>query len=170
MIARLKPGFALVAFVCLAASSPPRVVAEEESPAKAAFERLKGLAGTWETRVDQNPPGVATCMVVLEVMNGMATAYHLDKDTLMLTHYCGGGNQPRMRAKSVSSDGRHIAFQMYDITNHPNARTSSYTSALDVRFAEDGTVELAFKDTTGGVERSSQTFRLVKRITSSPAR
>ena len=176
MIARLKPGFAFVAFVCLAASSPPRVVAEEESPAKAAFERLKGLAGTWETRVAQNPPGVATYivtgggMVVLEVMNGMATAYHLDKDTLMLTHYCGGGNQPRMRAKSVSSDGRHIAFQMYDITNHPNARTSIYTSALDVRFAEDGTVELAFKDTTGGVERSSQTFRLVKRITSSPAR
>ena len=175
MTARTNTGFVLLAFVVLV-SAPSRIVAAEKSPAEAAFERLKSLAGTWETLVDKKQTGVATYTVtgggkvVLEVMGGMATAYHFDKDTLMMTHYCGAGNQPRMRAKSIGSDGRHIAFQMYDITNHPNERTSSYSSALDVRFAADGTVELAFKATDAGVERNSQTFQLVKRLSSSGTR
>jgi hypothetical protein len=152
------------------------MAADEKSPAEAAFERLKGLAGTWETLVDRKHRGVATYtvtgggQVVLEVMGGMATAYHLDKDTLMMTHYCGAGNQPRMKARTIGTDGRHIAFQMYDITNHPNPKTDSYSSALDVHFGEDGTVELAFKATTAGVERSSQTFQLVKRLSAATSR
>jgi hypothetical protein len=178
MIAKTKTGFALLAVVVLVGSAPSRTVAAEKSPAEAAFERLKSLAGTWETLVDKKQTGTATYtvtgggQVVLEVMGGMATAYHFDKDTLMLTHYCGAGNQPRMRALRIGKDGRRIAFQMYDITNHPNSKTSSYSSALDVRFAEDGTVELAFKAMTAGVEESSQTFQLVKRINSltGPAR
>lgn len=174
MTASTKTGFALLAFVVLVGSAPSQLAATEKSPAEAAFERLKSLAGTWETLIDKQA-GVATYtvtgggQVVLEVMGGMATAYHFDKDTLMMTHYCGAGNQPRMRAKAIGNDGRHIAFQMYDITNHPNAKTSSYSSALDVRFAEDGTVELAFKATEAGVERKSQTFQLVKRLSSSAA-
>jgi hypothetical protein len=176
MVARTKTGVALLAFVVLVGLPPSPIVGAEKTPADAAFERLKSLAGTWETRVDGKQPGVATYMVtgggqvVLEVMGGMATAYHFDKGTLMMTHYCGAGNQPRMRAKTISADGRHIAFQMYDITNHPNPRTSGYSSALDVRFAEDGTVELAFKSTDAGVEQSSQTFQLVKRLSSSAIR
>jgi hypothetical protein len=176
MTARTRTGSALLAFVVLVGSAPSRIAAAEKSPAEAAFERLKSLAGTWETLVDKKQTGVATYtvtgggQVVLEVMGGMATAYHFDKDTLMMTHYCGAGNQPRMRAKTIRNDGRHIAFEMYDITNHPNPKTSSYSSALDVRFAEDGTVELAFKAMDAGVERSSQTFQLVKRLSSSATR
>ena len=176
MTATLRIGFTLLTVVILAASTPSRIRADEKSPAQAAFERLKALAGTWETLVDRTHTGVATYtvtgggQVVLEVMGGMATAYHFDKDTLMLTHYCGAGNQPRMRARTIAAGGRHIAFQMYDITNHPNPKTSSYSSALDVRFAEDGTVELAFKATTAGVERPSQTFQLVKRLGAATSR
>ena len=175
MTARTRTASALLAIVVLAGSAPSRIDAEK-SPAEAAFERLKSLVGTWETLVDRKQTGVATYtltgggQVVLEVMGGMATAYHLDKDTLMMTHYCGAGNQPRMKAKTIGSDGRHIAFEMADITNHPNPKTSSYSSALDVRFAEDGTVELAFKATDAGVERSSQTFQLVKRLNTSAIR
>ena len=177
MTPRTRIGFTLLTCVLIAASAPSRSVAANTSASEVAFERLKALAGTWETRVDQKSTGVATYIVtgggqvVLEVMSGgMATAYHFDKGTLMLTHYCGGGNQPRMRARAIDPDGRHIAFQMYDITNHPNAKTSSYTSALDVRFAADRTVELAFKDTTAGVESKSQTFQLVKRLSASTSR
>jgi hypothetical protein len=176
MNARTKTLYALLACVVLVGSTPSRIVAAEKSPAEAAFERLKSLAGTWETRVDEKHTGVATYtvtgggQVVLEVMGGMATAYHFDKDTLMMTHYCGAGNQPRMKAKTVSHDGRHVAFVMYDITNHPTAKTSSYSSALDLRFGDDGTVELAFTSMDGGVESGSQTFRLVKRLSSSAAR
>ena len=170
MTAKAKTGFSVVAFIALIAAAPSRIVAAEKSPADAAFERLKSLVGTWET-VEQTTkrPGVATYTltgggkVVIEVMGGMATAYHLDKGTLVMTHFCGAGNQPRMRAKTIEHDGRRIAFEMYDITNHPNP-DSYYSSALDVRFGEDGTVELAYRGKTAGRE-TTQTFQLVKRVT-----
>ena len=46
----------------------------------------------------------------------MATLYHLDGDQLMLTHYCSAGNQPRMRAATVSTEGV-IEFHLLD-TGH----------------------------------------------------
>jgi hypothetical protein len=168
MIATAKAGITVVALVVMVAAAPSRNVASEKSPADAAFERLKSLVGTWETveKASQRP-GVASYTltgggkVVIEMMGGMATAYHLDNGTLMMTHYCGAGNQPRMRAKTITSDGRLVAFEMFDITNHPDP-ASYYSSALDVRFADDGTVELAYRGMTAGRE-SSQTFQLVKR-------
>ena len=175
MTGTLKPGFTVVAFVVLVAAGPSRLVGSEKSPADAAFERLKSLAGTWET-VDTatKRPGVATYTltgggkVVLEVMGGMATAYHLDNGKLVMTHFCGAGNQPRMRAKTIENDGRRFTLEMYDITNHPNA-DSYYSSGLDVRFADDGTVELAYRGMTAGRE-STQTFQLLKRVSSTVTR
>jgi hypothetical protein len=175
MRANVKTGFTMVAVIVMVASAPLRTVAAQTSPAAAAFERLKSLVGTWDT-VDKasQRPGVATYTltgggkVVIELMGGMATAYHLDNGTLMMTHYCGAGNQPRMRAKTISSDGRQVAFEMYDITNQPD-RASYYSSGLDVRFGDDGTVELTYRGMTAGSE-SSQTFQLVKRRSSTSAR
>jgi hypothetical protein len=175
MTGKAKTGFTVVAFIVLVAAAPSRIVADEKSPSDVAFERLKSLVGTWETvEKGSKRPGVATYTltgggkVLMEVMGGMATAYHLDKGTLVLTHFCGAGNQPRMRVKTIENDGRHFVFEMYDITNHPNP-DSYYSSALDVRFLEDGTVELAYRGMTAGRE-SRQTFQLVKRLSSTATR
>jgi hypothetical protein len=62
MNVRTKTVTALLAFVVLVGSTPSRIVAAEKLPAEAAFERLKSLAGTWETRLD-GKPGFATYMV-----------------------------------------------------------------------------------------------------------
>ena len=172
MTGTARTGLTIVALIVMTATAPSRAGASEKSPADAAFERLKTLVGTWET-IEQSAqrPGTATYTltgggkVLIEMMGGMATAYHLDKGTLMMTHYCGAGNQPRMRAKTIKSDGRQIAFEMYDITNHLDA-ASYYSSALDVRFADDGTVELAYRGMTAGSE-STQTFKLKRRSSSS---
>ena len=51
----------------------------------------------------------------------MVSMYHLDGDRLMMTHYCGAGNQPRMRAGQVGADAREIVFTFQDATNLPNA-------------------------------------------------
>jgi hypothetical protein len=175
MTGKAKTGFTVVAFIVVMAAALSRIVADEKSPSAMAFERLKSLVGTWETvEKGSKRPGLATYTltgggkVLMEVMGGMATAYHLDKGTLVLTHFCGAGNQPRMRVKTIENDGRHFVFEMYDITNHANP-DSYYSSALDVRFVEDGTVELAYRGMTAGRE-SRQTFQLLKRLSSTAAR
>ena len=42
--------------------------------------------------------------------------YHLDGPDLVLTHYCGYGNQPKMRAEQGKETGR-IVFKYYGGTN-----------------------------------------------------
>jgi len=97
----------------------------------AAFEALKSLEGTWDAKAS-SPEGEfegseefrvsAAGTVVMEIMNPgtpheMINMYHLDGDDLMLTHYCAGGNQPRMRLDaSQLADGR-MAFEFIDATN-----------------------------------------------------
>jgi hypothetical protein len=175
MIGSAKTGFAVVALMVLLTAVPSPILSAEKSPSDVAFERLKSLVGTWETvEKGSGRPGVATYTltgggkVLLEMMGGMATAYHLDNGTLVLTHFCGAGNQPRMRVKTLEHEGRHLVFEMYDITNQPNP-DSYYSSALDVRFVEDGTVELVYRGMTAGRE-SRQTFQLVKRLSSAATR
>ena len=44
----------------------------------------------------------------------MVTVITLDRDRLLLTHYCVAGNQPRMTAAGLDGDGRSILFTFVD--------------------------------------------------------
>lgn len=44
------------------------------------------------------------------------TIYHANGNTLMATHYCARGNQPRLKAIE-SSDAKIVAFDFMDVTN-----------------------------------------------------
>ena len=96
-------------------------------PAKTSpLERFKALAGEW-SRVDDNEKETmlsyrvtAGGSAVLETVfpgqdHEMVTLYHMDGDTLMLTHYCAMGNQPRMKAVKVTDD--KITFDFVGGTN-----------------------------------------------------
>jgi hypothetical protein len=144
-------------------------LAQGKSETDLAFDRLKHLAGTWEAfdkRASRKITAVYTVTgggnVILEDLEGMATAYHVDNGTLKLTHYCGAGNQPRMRVKSIENGGRRIVFEMFDISNlkSPDAYRST---SLDVQFLNDGTVELTYGGWSGANGSSSQTIQLRKR-------
>ena len=93
----------------------------------AGLERLKALAGEWEGK---NKSG-ETARAVYEItanstavveklsvgpMETMVTVYHADGDSLMMTHYCGTGNQPRMRAEQTHAPGM-LLFKFADATN-----------------------------------------------------
>jgi hypothetical protein len=151
-------------------------LAQEKSPSDLAFERLKRLAGTWEAldkRASRKLNAVYAVTgggnVIMEDLEGMATAYHLDNGTIKLTHYCGAGNQPRMRVKSIENGGRRIVFEMFDITNlkSPDAYRST---SLDVQFLDDGTVELTYGGWSTANGSSSQTIQLQRRTSTSTRR
>jgi hypothetical protein len=135
---------------------------------RAAFERMKRLVGTW-TVVQKGRSGsdqlttykmAGGGRVLVEDTDGtLSNTFHLDVDKLMLTHYCGSGNQPRMRVREV--DDRRIAFEMFDITNLANPK-AYYTTHLDVVFLSDDRVELAYRGVTDGRE-STQVFHLTRK-------
>ena len=112
-----------IAVSLLLALAATAVVAE--SDAQKFFDKLKSLAGTW---VGKTPSGEAVQETFRVTSNGsavmsdiqgegnMITMFHLDGDRLLMTHYCGSGNQPRMKA-TASPDGKIIAFEFLDATN-----------------------------------------------------
>ncbi len=96
---------------------------------RAAFERFKGLSGTWEgtstkgweerLRYEVIAGGSAVLETSVDAHPGetMATAFHMDGDALMLTHYCVAKNQPRLVATAFADAGRTVVFTFKDGTN-----------------------------------------------------
>jgi hypothetical protein len=132
------------------------------------FDRIKSLEGTWVGKMTGGKPVhisykvISAGSAVMESMDhdGMVTIYHLNGDTLMLTHYCSAGNQPRMRL--VSSTAESLTFDMFDATNlasindghmsglvltfkDKNHITAEWTMSKDGRDAHHGVFELARK-------------------------
>jgi hypothetical protein len=96
-----------------------------ESDAQRSFDKLKTLAGSWQGKTISGQPVDVTfrvtsggSAVLSEIMGeeNMITMFHLDGDRLLLTHYCGTGNQPRMKA-TASPDGKTLTFEFLDATN-----------------------------------------------------
>ncbi len=91
------------------------------------WNMLKSLAGNWHgpgeggKDVQISYQVISNGNTVMETMKAedgspfMVTMYHHDGDSLVATHYCALGNQPRMRAKSA--DGKQIVFKFVDVTN-----------------------------------------------------
>ena len=94
--------------------------------AQQSFNQLKTLAGNWEAKISNGKTadvsfkvmanGSSIVSEINELDDNMISVFHMDKDRLLLTHYCGAGNQPRMKA-STSPDGKIITFDFVDGTN-----------------------------------------------------
>jgi hypothetical protein len=110
---------ALIATAALAQSGA-------QSDAQKAFATIKSMPGTWVGKtakgdsVEVNFKVTAGGSAVMSEILGkedMISMFHLDgPDRLLMTHYCGAGNQPRMQA-TVSPDGKTITFTFVDGTN-----------------------------------------------------
>ena len=90
-----------------------------------------------------------------------AGAYHLNVGRLVLTHFCGAGNQPRMRVTNVEEGGKRIAFEMYDITNLADA-DAYHSTRVDVVFLSETRVDLGYRGVRAGKE-TTQVFQLSRR-------
>ena len=110
----------------------------DAAAARAAFQQFTSLAGDWDGTSTAGWSGSATYSIIgrgSAVLSSsrhsahpggeeaMATAYHLDGDRLLLTHYCVARNQPRLVATTVANGGRRIEFTFLDGTNLPSRHT-----------------------------------------------
>jgi hypothetical protein len=91
-----------------------------------SFDLLKGLEGNWAGKNQQGQPVQVTfrltaggSALMSEILGrgpeNMITMFHMDGDRLLMTHYCGAGNQPRM--KVIASDAKSVSFEFMDGTN-----------------------------------------------------
>lgn len=102
-------------------SAAPRVVAADAIVRDALFTPLTALVGVWEGRSDEMPLRhefalTAGGSAVREIMfpgedHEMTNLYALDGNSLVMTHYCGAGNQPTMRATSIVGGVMRFAFE-----------------------------------------------------------
>lgn len=105
---------------------------------------VKQLEGSWGVTIAGSPSGSIEFKVssvgsaVRETMfpgtdHEMTNMYHLDGNTLVVTHYCGGGNQPRMRATDVV-DGK-IMFALESVGDLKSAE-EAYMGGLTLEFVD----------------------------------
>jgi hypothetical protein len=137
---------------------------------KAAFEKLKGLAGTWSDP-DSRTAGLAGKIryevisgssVVMEVQfpgapHEMRSMYHLDKGDLVMTHYCSGGTQPHMRLSKTASTSSKLVFEFAGGTNLDVAK-DSHVHEGEILFLNDGTIEASWTAWAGGKPAGSNRF------------
>ena len=98
--------------------------AAAQSDAQKSFDKLKTLVGTWEGKTAQGQSqqvifrmtGNGSALMSEIVGEDMITMFHLDGNRLLMTHYCGAGNQPRM-VGTLSPDGKEVRFEFLDATN-----------------------------------------------------
>ena len=97
-----------------------------ESDGQKSFQMLSGLEGKWVGKGSQGQTVevsfrmTAGGSALMSEIHGhgpenMITMFHMDGDRLLMTHYCGVGNQPRM--KVVAADAKSVSFEFFDGTN-----------------------------------------------------
>jgi hypothetical protein len=110
----------LLFVTAVAAAGPAVPKPESRVDAGAAFSRLKGLVGEWNIESARGKGQsqfqlIAGGSVILERFREpgggeMLTAYHLDGDKLVLTHYCLAGNTPHMVAEKFDAASGELNF------------------------------------------------------------
>ncbi len=159
---------------------PAAVQASDELTAEQAFERLKALAGAWEgsasgegaeaaaeadatDKVVHEFEVTAAGHVLMERMGPnteyeMVNMYHLDGSDLVLTHYCSGGNQPKMRFNAATSAPNRLVFDFDGGTNLET--TPSHIHSAEIRLEGKDRIDSAWMAHMGDMEAGTMTFHL----------
>jgi hypothetical protein len=141
------------------AAGPQAVVYDAAS----ALEFIKAMTGTWERSGDEHDHGGDSKAVTFKVTAGgssvmetifpgdpmeMISVYHMDGDTLLMTHYCALQNAPIMKFEKSDKPGE-IKFVFHGGTNFdPKVDTHVHEGVMRVKDAN--TVESSFVAFTDG--------------------
>lgn len=138
-----------------------------------ALEPVKQLAGTWE-HYDEKGKMIAVSEfrvtsggnAVREILfpgqpHEMTNMYHMDKGALVMTHYCAGGTQARMKAPGLK-DGR-IVYAADSVSNL-TVPGQSYMGEMTLVLKDQDTVQQEWTSIEGA-KRSTKTFTMKRKAT-----
>lgn len=138
---------------CSGAGPKPVQPATQEQQAQ-LLDRFKALEGEWTMPDEKGVPQLAAVFkvtsagfAVREVMfpgtpHEMTNMYHMDGQSLVMTHYCAIGNQPRMRATGAS--GNRVEFGPDSVTNFLPSH-EGYMGSVVVEFKNENEVTYFWK-------------------------
>jgi hypothetical protein len=148
--------------------------AGSKEKATRAFEALKSLEGKWAGTAgageESNPVEIiykvtAAGSALMETLmpgteNEMVTVYHMDGDRLMLTHYCAGGNQPRMVLDPDSPEGDlHFRF---DGGTNMNSEKDPHMHEATIHIGDAGRLECEWVGFNEGKQSETMAFSLTR--------
>ena len=147
-----KVGFPL--FLMLAASAAP-------GSSETAFETFKGFEGKWAIRSGQKTLPIEMTYesgskgsIVTEQFGKELSVFYRDGQSLLMTHFCNAGNQPRLRLRENTRPGV-FEFQMFDITNLQSA-DADHVERVVYRIVDDKTIDLEIVWKNGKSEESEK--------------
>lgn len=163
-----RPGFVAVGLLAWSLAAPAVAADDSKGDAKAAFARLKTLAGEWKVAGEGDDSTkvaykvTANASAVMETMfpgspHEMVTMYHLDGDDLRLTHYCASGNQPRLKLDPKASKGDTLEFAFEGGTNLDPAKDRHMHSGR-ITFKDASHVEAEWDGYDEGKKTGSHKF------------
>lgn len=142
--------------------------------AKTAFERLRGFAGDWKGNIGtaEGPPAEVRYRVtaggtaVFETLDPggayeMVSVYHLDGDELRMTHYCAGGNQPKMRLDRAASTATELRFVFEGGTNL-DPEKDAHIHDGSIQLGADGAMNASWRSFANGKPGDTMVFLLKK--------
>src|SRR5262245_41826883 len=112
------------------------------------MESLKPLAGHWKATTASGKSMLVDYRLIsndtalIEAYNAGSpretmTVFHADGGSLMATHYCAQGNQPRLR---LVPNARGLVFAFFDATNLPDP-SASHLVRLELSLEPDGSLK-----------------------------
>jgi len=143
--------FTLLRLLLLVSAALNAQAPSTETPANAAFVRLKSLAGEWQATGKNGEHSRLVYQVisggsaVLERFSSdalppnsgdMVTVYYIDRGELVLTHYCIAKNQPHMRTTRYDTHANEVDFDFVDGGNIATGNEGHMHSAK-IRFIDE---------------------------------
>jgi len=163
-----------IGLVLAAACGLSPAFAQNPITPQAAFEKLTSLAGEWQGVVRGNEGTPTTVVyrltannsVILETLfpgerHEMVTAYHLNGNQLMLTHYCAAKNQPQMALDPQSTDEKLI-FVFSGGTNL-NPAIDEHVHNLRIKWVSWDAIESEWDGYKDGKKVETTTFVLTRK-------
>jgi hypothetical protein len=156
----------MLALVAALVAAPLFAAEQPQATANVGFEKMKSLVGTWKGKVNGGNEVTVTYRLVSAghaveehlSFADMVTVYHEDGDKVMLTHFCAGNNQPRMRAAYKPGD-KTMSFAFVDATNLPDPKADHMHNAK-FTFVDADHITTEWTSYSAGKEASAIVFNL----------